>query len=126
MKHGVVEVCEVFWRLEIGAQEGYSWGPTRCESIREFLARRYSVRLFGLITTSRGRQFCSRAFAEGAVNILIKLPQTHCAAAMSATLGGDDYYRGTVDRNTPFVSDKLLFRMNLAWPSRGAFTYRIR
>src|SRR5687768_12867152 len=63
----------------------------------------------------------SRTSAGGAVNILTKLPQPRRFVAASATVGGYDYYRGTVDLNTPLVGDKLLFRFNAAWQDSGSF-----
>lgn len=63
----------------------------------------------------------SRTSAGGAVNILTKLPQPRRFAAVSTTVGGYDYYRGTLDLNTPLVGESLLFRMNLAWQDSESF-----
>lgn len=63
----------------------------------------------------------SRTSAGGAVNILTKLPQPRRFAAASATLGGNEYYRGTIDVNTPLKGDHLLFRINAAWQDSQSY-----
>ena len=63
----------------------------------------------------------SRTSAGGAVNILTKLPQPRNFVGVSATWGGYDYYRGTLDVNLPLISDKLLFRFNAAWQDSGSY-----
>lgn len=63
----------------------------------------------------------SRTSAGGAVNILTKLPQPRRAVAASAVWGGYDYYRATLDATGPLSSDKLLYRVNVAWQDSGSF-----
>ncbi len=63
----------------------------------------------------------SRTSAGGAVNILTKLPQRRRFAEASATWGGNDYYRGTLDVTGPLASDKMLYRVNVAWQDSGSF-----
>ncbi len=63
----------------------------------------------------------SRTSAGGAVNILTKLPQRRRLTEATATLGGNDYYRGTLDVTGPLSSDKVLYRVNAAWQDSGSF-----
>ena len=52
----------------------------------------------------------SRTSAGGAVNILTKLPQRRRLVEVTATLGANEYYRGTLDVTGPLTGDKLLYR----------------
>lgn len=63
----------------------------------------------------------SRTSAGGAVNILTKLPQRRRATEVALTVGGNDYYRGTIDTTGPLSSDQLLYRVNVAWQDSGSF-----
>ena len=63
----------------------------------------------------------SRTSAGGAVNILTKLPQPRRAVEVSAMWGGHDYYRATLDTTGPLSSDKLLYRVNVAWQDSGSY-----
>lgn len=63
----------------------------------------------------------SRTSAGGAVNILTKLPQPRASTEVTAQWGGHDYYRGTLDTTGPLSSDKLLYRLNVAWQDSGSY-----
>ncbi|MSU48765.1 MAG: TonB-dependent siderophore receptor [Opitutus sp.] len=63
----------------------------------------------------------SRTSAGGAVNILTKLPQRRRAVEVGATIGGNDFYRGTLDVTGPLSSEKLLYRVNVAWQDSGSY-----
>jgi iron complex outermembrane recepter protein len=63
----------------------------------------------------------SRTSAGGAVNILTKLPQPRAAVEVGAVWGSYDYYRGTIDATGPLSSDKIMYRVNVAWQDSGSF-----
>lgn len=63
----------------------------------------------------------SRTSAGGAVNILTKLPQPRPFVGVSATWGGYDYYRATVDVNGPLAGENLLYRLNVAYQDSGSY-----
>jgi iron complex outermembrane receptor protein len=63
----------------------------------------------------------SRTSAGGAVNILTKLPQRRRALELGATWAGYDYYRATFDATGPLITDKLLYRVNVAWQDSGSY-----
>jgi iron complex outermembrane receptor protein len=63
----------------------------------------------------------SRTSAGGAVNILTKLPQPRPFVGFSATLGGYEYYRATLDLNGPLAGKNLLYRLNVAYQDSGSY-----
>jgi iron complex outermembrane recepter protein len=59
----------------------------------------------------------------GVVNYLVKTPSTERGTEVTFAVGGDDFYRGTIDVTGPITaSGSLAYRVTAAYQERGSYT----